>query len=167
LLNVQNAVQEDKPADGQNYSLEEILSDFKKGVEKQLGSEDYDTRYNLGIAYKEMGLIDEAIAEFQIASKDPKRFLECCSMLGLCFIEKGMPKLAVKWYQRGLETGGNTEEEYLGLKYEMAQAYELMSEFDKALEYYQEVYGVNAGYRNVTKKVKEINDYFRSKERPT
>ncbi len=167
LLNVQSAVQEDKPADGQNYSLEEILSDFKKGVEKQLGSEDYDTRYNLGIAYKEMGLIDEAIAEFQIASKDPKRFLECCSMLGLCFIEKGMPKLAVKWYQRGLETGGFTEEEYLGLKYEMASAYELMSEFDKALEYYQEVYGVNAGYRNVTKKVKEINDYFRSKERPT
>ncbi len=167
LLNVQSAVQDDKPADGQNYSLEEILSDFKKGVEKQLGSEDYDTRYNLGIAYKEMGLIDEAIAEFQIASKDPKRFLECCSMLGLCFIEKGMPKLAVKWYQRGLETGGFTEEEYLGLKYEMAAAYELMSEFDKALEYYQEVYGVNAGYRNVTKKVKEINDYFRSKERPT
>lgn len=167
LLNVQSAIQEDKPADGQNYSLEEILSDFKKGVEKQLGSEDYDTRYNLGIAYKEMGLIDEAIAEFQIASKDPKRFLECCSMLGLCFIEKGMPKLAVKWYQRGLETGGFTEEEYLGLKYEMANAYELMSEFEKALEYYQEVYGVNAGYRNVTKKVKEINDYFRSKERPT
>jgi tetratricopeptide (TPR) repeat protein len=167
LLNVQSAVQEDKPADGQNYSLEEILSDFKKGVEKQLGSEDYDTRYNLGIAYKEMGLIDEAIAEFQIASKDPKRFLECCSMLGLCFIEKGMPKLAVKWYQRGLETGGFTEEEYLGLKYEMANAYELQSEFEKALEYYQEVYGVNAGYRNVTKKVKEINDYIRSKERPT
>jgi len=167
LLNVQSAIQEDKPADGQNYSLEEILSDFKKGVEKQLGSEDYDTRYNLGIAYKEMGLIDEAIAEFQIASKDPKRFLECCSMLGLCFIEKGMPKLAVKWYQRGLETGGFTEEEYLGLKYEMANAYELMSEFVKALEYYQEVYGVNASYRNVTKKVKEINDYIRSKERPT
>jgi pilus assembly protein FimV len=167
LLNVQSAIQEDKPADGQNYSLEEILTDFKKGVEKQLGSEDYDTRYNLGIAYKEMGLIDEAIAEFQIASKDPKRFLECCSMLGLCFIEKGMPKLAVKWYQRGLETGGFTEDEYLGLKYEMANAYERMSEFEKALEYYQEVYGVNAGYRNVTKKIKEINDYIRSKERPT
>ncbi len=167
LLNVQNAVQEDKPADGQNYSLEEILSDFKKGVEKQLGAEDYDTRYNLGIAYKEMGLIDEAIAEFQIASKDPKRFLECCSMLGLCFVEKGMPKLAVKWYQRGIEIQGFTEEEYLGLKYEMAQAYEIMGELEQALEYYQEVYGVNAGYRNVTKKVKELDDYFRSKERPT
>jgi tetratricopeptide (TPR) repeat protein len=166
LLSVQSAIEE-KPADGQNYSLEEILSDFRKGVEKQLGSEDYDTRYNLGIAYKEMGLIDEAIAEFQIASKDPKRFLECCSMLGLCFVEKGMPKLAVKWYQRGLETGGFTEEEYQGLKYEMAQACEVMGDLEKALEFYQEVYVVNAGYRNVAKKVKELTDHFRSKERPT
>ncbi|HSE39345.1 MAG TPA: tetratricopeptide repeat protein, partial [Acidobacteriota bacterium] len=166
FLNVQSAIEE-KPADGQNYSLEEILTDFRKGVEKQLGSEDYDTRYNLGIAYKEMGLIDEAIAEFQIASKDPKRFLECCSMLGLCFVEKGMPKLAAKWYQRGLETGGFTEEEYQGLKYEMAQACELMGELEKALEFYQEVYVVNAGYRNVAKKIKELTDHFRSKERPT
>ena len=106
LLNVQSAVEEDRPPDGQNYSIEEILSDFKKGVDKQLGSEDYDTRYNLGIAYKEMGLIDEAIAEFQISAKDPKRLLECCSMLGLCFVEKGMHKLAVKWYQKGLESAG-------------------------------------------------------------
>ena len=166
FLSVQSAVEE-KPADGQNYSLEEILSDFKKGVDKQLSAEDYDTRYNLGIAYKEMGLIDEAIAEFQIASKEPKRFLECCSMLGICFVEKGMPKLAVKWYQRGLETGGFTEEEYQGLKYEMGQACEMLGDLEKALEYYQEVYVVNAGYRNVTKKVKELTDHFRSKERPS
>ena len=166
FLSVQSAVEE-KPADGQNYSLEEILSDFKKGVDKQLSAEDYDTRYNLGIAYKEMGLIDEAIAEFQIASKEPKRFLECCSMLGICFVEKGMPKLAVKWYQRGLETGGFTEEEYQGLKYEMGQACEMLGDLEKALEYYQEVYVVNAGYRNVTKKVKDLTDHFRSKERPS
>ncbi|MCI0413556.1 tetratricopeptide repeat protein [bacterium] len=158
LLNVQSAVEEDRPPDGQNYSIEEILSDFKKGVDKQLGSEDYDTRYNLGIAYKEMGLIDEAIAEFQIAAKDPKRFLECCSMLGLCFVEKGMHKLAVKWYQRGLDTPGYSEEEYQGLRFDLAQAYESMGETDRALEVFQEVYGVSANYRNVAKKVKELQD---------
>lgn len=158
FLNVQSAVEEERPADGQNYSLEEILSDFKKGVEKQLGSEDYDTRYNLGIAYKEMGLIDEAIAEFQIASKDSRRFLECCSMLGLCFVEKGMPKLALKWYQKGLETPGHTEDEYQGLRFDLAHAYEATGEPAKALETYQEVYGINATYRNVSKKIKELQD---------
>jgi tetratricopeptide (TPR) repeat protein len=163
LLSVQNAVQDTRPPDGQNYSLEEILSDFKKGVEKQLGAEDYDTRYNLGIAYKEMGLIDEAIAEFQIASKDPKKFLECCSMLGICFGEKGMPKLAVKWYQKGLDTAGYSEDEYQGLRFDMAQAYESMGELERALELYQEVYGIHAGYRNVHKKIKELQDQLKKK----
>lgn len=163
FLNVQNAVEEERPQDGQNYSLEEILTDFKKGVEKQLGSEDYDTRYNLGIAYKEMGLIDEAIAEFQIASKDSRRFLECCSMLGLCFVEKGMPKLALKWYQKGLETQGHGEEEYQGLRFDLAHAYEVMGEMDKALEIYYEVYGANANYRNVAKKIKEIQEQVKHK----
>jgi tetratricopeptide (TPR) repeat protein len=158
LLNVQSAVEEDRPPDGQNYSIEEILSDFKKGVDKQLGSEDYDTRYNLGIAYKEMGLIDEAIAEFQISAKDPKRFLECCSMLGLCFVEKGMHKLAVKWYQRGLDSPGYSEHEYQGLRFDLAQAYELLGETDRALEVFQEVYGISANYRNVARKVKELQD---------
>lgn len=158
LLNVQSAVEEDRPSDGQNYSIEDILSDFKKGVDKQLGSEDYDTRYNLGIAYKEMGLIDEAIAEFQIAAKDPKRFLECCSMLGLCFVEKGMHKLAVKWYQRGLESPGYSEEEYQGLRFDLGQAYESLGETDRALEVFQEVYGVSANYRNVARKVKELRE---------
>jgi len=158
LLNVQSAVEEDRPPDGQNYSIEEILSDFKKGVDKQLGSEDYDTRYNLGIAYKEMGLIDEAIAEFQISAKDPKRLLECCSMLGLCFVEKGMHKLAVKWYQKGLESPGYSEDEYQGLRYDLAEAYEAMGEDDRSLEVYQEVYGISANYRNVAKKIKDLQE---------
>lgn len=163
FLNVQSAVEDDRPPDGQTYSFEEILTDFKKGVEKQLGAEDYDTRYNLGIAYKEMGLIDEAIAEFQIAAKDLKRFLECCSMLGLCFLEKGMNKLAVKWYQRGLDTPGYSDDEYQGLRFDLGQVEEASGDFAKALEIYQEVYGVNANYRNVSKKIKELQDKLKKK----
>ena len=98
------------PEEGREVSLEEIFRDFKKGVEQQLSPEDYETHYNLGIAYKEMGLIDEAIGEFQLAAKDPLHAVECCSMLGLCFLEKGLPQLAVKWYRKGLETIGIKEE---------------------------------------------------------
>src|SRR5207344_222923 len=99
-------------------SLEEIFREFKKGVEQQLSPEDYETHFNLGIAYKEMGLIDEAIGEFQLASKDPGRAVECCSMLGLCFLEKGMPQLAIKWYRKGLETPRIKETETIGLLYD-------------------------------------------------
>src|SRR5262249_14331853 len=99
-------------------SLEEIFREFKKGVEQQLSAEDYETHFNLGIAYKEMGLIDEGIGEFQLASKDPARTVECCSMLGLCFLEKGMPQLAVKWYRKGLESPHIKEDETVGLLYD-------------------------------------------------
>ena len=111
--------------------LADIFKEFKKGVDKQLGKEDYDTRYNLGIAYKEMGLVDEAIAEFQLAAKDENRLLECSSMLGICFLEKGMPKLAVKWFEKGLTAPGRTDEEYQGLRYDLAMAHEAAGETDR------------------------------------
>ena len=69
-----------------------------------------------------MGLIDEAIAEFQLAAKDEQRLLECSSMLGICFLDKGMPKLAVKWFEKGLQAPGRPEEEYQGLRYDLASA---------------------------------------------
>ena len=133
--------------------LDEMFREFKKGVEKQLGTEDYDTRYNLGIAYKEMGLLDEAIAEFQLASKDESRLLECCSMLGLCFLEKGMSQIAIKWFEKGLNSPGRSEEEQHGLRYDLATAYESAGDPERALELYMDIYRVNARFRDVKDRV--------------
>jgi tetratricopeptide (TPR) repeat protein len=136
--------------------LAEIFKEFKKGVDKQLGQEDYDTRYNLGIAYKEMGLIDEAIAEFQLAAKDESRLLECSSMLGICFLDKGMPKLAIKWFEKGLRAPGRRDEEYLGLRYDLATAHEAAGDVDAALSLFTELYGQDANFRDVAAKVREL-----------
>ncbi|HVR69464.1 MAG TPA: hypothetical protein VMT87_01355, partial [Vicinamibacteria bacterium] len=136
--------------------LADIFKEFKKGVDKQLGKEDYDTRYNLGIAYKEMGLVDEAIAEFQLAAKDETRVLECASMLGICFLEKGMPKLAVKWFEKGLLVAGRSDEEYQGLRYDLAVAHEASGETDKALSLFTDLYGQDANFRDVAAKVREL-----------
>ncbi len=136
--------------------LEEIFKEFKKGVDKQLGKEDYDTRYNLGIAYKEMGLIDEAIAEFQLAAKDEARVLECASMLGICFMEKGMPKLAMKWFEKGLETPNRRDEEYQALRYDLATAHEAAGDTQEALSLYTELYGQDATFRDVASRLREL-----------
>ena len=142
----------------EEQSLEEIFKEFKKGVEQQLDSEDYDTHYNLGIAYKEMGLIDEAIGEFQLASKDPKRAVECASMLGLCFLEKGMPQLAIKWYRKGLEMPEITQEEHVGLLYDLASAYQEVGDTENAQKAFMEVYAANSSYRDVTTRIKALED---------
>jgi len=140
----------------EEQSLEEIFKEFKKGVEQQLDSEDYDTHYNLGIAYKEMGLIDEAIGEFQLASKDPKRAVECASMLGLCFLEKGMPQLAIKWYRKGLEIAEITEEEHVGLLYDLGSAYMEVGDTANAQKAFMEVYGMNTNYRDIVSRIKQL-----------
>lgn len=137
-------------------SLEEIFREFKKGVEQQLSPEDYETHSNLGIAYKEMGLIDEAIGEFQLASKDPGRAVECCSMLGLCFLEKGMPQLAVKWYRKGLEAPHIRESETVGLLYDLANVYQSTGDVDNAYRTFLEVYGFDTGFRDVAARVREL-----------
>ena len=142
----------------EEQSLEEIFKEFKKGVEQQLDSEDYDTHYNLGIAYKEMGLIDEAIGEFQLASKDPKRAVECASMLGLCFLEKGMPQLAIKWYRKGLEMPEITEEEHVGLLYDLGSAYQEVGDTENAQKAFMEVYGMNTNYRDIVSRIKQLED---------
>jgi len=142
----------------EEQSLEEIFKEFKKGVEQQLDSEDYDTHYNLGIAYKEMGLIDEAIGEFQLASKDPKRAVECASMLGLCFLEKGMPQLAIKWYRKGLEIAEITEEEHVGLLYDLGSAYQEVGDTENAQKAFMEVYGMNTNYRDIVNRIKQLED---------
>jgi pilus assembly protein FimV len=142
----------------EEQSLEEIFKEFKKGVEQQLDSEDYDTHYNLGIAYKEMGLIDEAIGEFQLASKDPKRAVECASMLGLCFLEKGMPQLAIKWYSKGLEMPEITSDEHVGLLYDLGSAYVEVGDTGNAEQAFVEVYGLNSHYRDVVNRIKQLED---------
>ena len=138
-------------------SLEDIFREFKKGVEQQLSAEDYETHYNLGIAYKEMGLVDEAIGEFQLASKDPGRAVECCSMLGHCFLEKGMPQLAIQWFRKGLETPSIGDNATAGMLYDLARVYQDTGDMDSAYKTYREVFGLNANYRDVVQRVRELD----------
>ncbi len=142
--------------EGREVSLEEIFRDFKKGVEQQLSPEDYETHYNLGIAYKEMGLTDEAIGEFQLAAKDPLHAVECCAMLGLCFLEKGLPQLAVKWYRKGLDTVGIKDDDRLGLQYALAGVLEQIGDAEGAYRTYLDIFSSNATYRDVPARIKEL-----------
>ncbi len=137
-------------------SLEDIVEGFKKGVAEHLSPTDYDTHFNLGIAYREMGLLDEAVGEFQLAAKDPSHLVLCCSMLGLCFLDKGMPDLAIKWYRRALETPGLHQEDQLGMLYDLGSVYLQVGDNASAYNTFSELYGIDAGYRDVLTRLEEL-----------
>lgn len=148
--------EEGEEKSAEEMSFEEVFKEFKKGVEKKVAEEDFDTHYNLGIAYKEMELIDEAIGEFQIAARSPMYFADACAMLGKCFQIKGMYDLAEKWYRKGLDSRGFPEDVYNGLKYDLAELLEETNRKKEALELYKEVYSSNANYREVKNKIASL-----------
>ena len=123
---------------------------------------DYETSFNTAIAYKEMGLVEQAIKEFQQAASvtrpndGSRRFFACANMLGLCFMDQSMPHLAVKWFERALETSDLNTDEKQGIWYELATAYEAKGEAETAGQFFEQVYAENANFRDVSARIRAV-----------
>ena len=163
---VVEAVVEPQVAKGIDSGLAEIFEEFRLEAEGDhaASNEDFETHYNMATAYKEMDLLDEAIREFQTAANLARpedgtpRFFQCCNMLGHCFVQKGMPRAAVLWFKKGIDTPGRSSEEYKALQYELGSAYELMNDLQRALGAFTEVYGVDVGYRDIGDRISELQN---------
>jgi tetratricopeptide (TPR) repeat protein len=152
---------EEKPASPAEHSpLKEVFDDFRAEL-GEMGAEDEDleTHYNLGTAFREMGLLDEAISEFQKVAKatergKPFRYgMQCCTLLGLAFMEKGQPGIAAIWYERALKTPGIEPESILALRYDLGVAQESAGEPEAALKSFSQVYAMNIDYRDVADRI--------------
>jgi len=140
--------------------LAEVFQEFRSELD-ELGGEDEDleTHYNLGIAYREMGLLDEAIGEFQKVAKavqNGKPFnyaMNCATLLAVSFMDKGEPKIACLWYQRALDVPGLDQESLLALHYDLGVASEMAGESKAALDNFRQVYAVNIDYRDVAERI--------------
>ncbi len=147
---------------GSASPLSGLLDDLAEPAEAQAKEEDSETHYNLGVAFREMGLLDEAIGEFQTVLKGaqkgsfPPHFLQSCTLLALCFMDKNMPAIATKWYARALEMPDLDEEAMLALQYDLGVAYEQAGETKSALEKFTEVYSQNIDYRDVAEKIRTL-----------
>jgi tetratricopeptide (TPR) repeat protein len=141
--------------------LREVFEEFRAELGEMAGeqAEDLETHYNLGIAYREMGLLEEAIGEFQRVAKEMQagrafRYaMQCCTLLGLTFIDKGQPKIAAMWYERALQTPGLDLETILALRYDLGMAQELAGDTRAALDSFQQVYAMNIDYRDVAERI--------------
>ncbi|MBV8859649.1 MAG: tetratricopeptide repeat protein [Acidobacteria bacterium] len=151
---------------GIDPGLAAIFDEFREAVEDDDEVEesggDFDTHYQMGLAYREMGLLDQAVEEFQVAAGQTAagdgtpRFLQCCNMLGHCFMEKGMPRPAALWFKRGLAAPGHTEDEYQAMRYDLGTAYERMGDHGRAIEVLSEVYAIDVSYRGVAERLREL-----------
>ncbi len=138
------------------FGLEGEFSKFKKGVEAQIDSDDAEAHYNLGIAYKEMGLIGDAIAEFDHAMRDPARTVDCLTLKGMCFVEKGEFESAEETLKYGFESEGLSEVQRISLSFELGLLYEAWGRPLDALEEYRNVADSDMFFRNVGERIEAL-----------
>ena len=144
--------------------LAEMFGELKQDLEAGGGSadEDPETHYNLGIAFREMGLLDEAIGELQKACQSVDRghafpqIMQTYTWLAQCFLEKGVPEAAVRWYEKALHVAGIDGETRVALNYELGSAYETAGDRPAALRHFMDVYGSNIDYRDVSERIKAL-----------
>ncbi|MDQ3037557.1 MAG: tetratricopeptide repeat protein, partial [Myxococcota bacterium] len=147
------AEQQERDAGSGVLDVEQVFAQFKKGVEQQVGLEDTETHFDLGIAYKEMGLLQDAIAEFQLCLVNPQKQCTAHTMIGLCQLEKGEVSDAIGQFKKGLYVENKTDREELGLYYELGRAYELLHDPKEALYYLEKVRKRDPSFRNVNDRI--------------
>jgi len=156
------------PPAAESGPLKEVFEEFRAELgEMGAEEEDLETHYNLGIAFREMGLLEEAISEFQKVAKAsdsgrPFRYtMQCCTLLGLAFMEKGQPAIAAIWYERALRTPDLDPESTLALRYDLGIAQESAGEPDAALKSFSQVYAMNIDYRDVGERIAALQKPIR------
>lgn len=144
---------DDKDGDFFNALEDEEQKVFRTDVDEQIAADDMESHYNLGIAYREMGLLDDAVSEFEKAEKDPSRYVDCQTLKGLCFTDKGDFANAELMYQQALDSQHLEDDQRLSLSFELASLYEATERLEEALSSYRVVMSQDENYREVKNKV--------------
>jgi tetratricopeptide (TPR) repeat protein len=151
-------VAEEEPTGNEQADFADMLKKFKQGVAENVEAEDYQSHYDLGVAYKEMGLIDEAIAEFQKALRGPGNRVRTYEAIGQCFIEKGQNSMAATILSRALSEKGASDELLVGVLYLLGRANEAQGKTDEALQFYQRVFIVDISFHDVAERLNALEN---------
>jgi tetratricopeptide (TPR) repeat protein len=143
-------VEESAPSGDEDRDFAELLNQFKTKVSQHLPAEDAAAHYDLGLAFKEMGLVDEAIAEFQIALRAEHMRLKVYEELGQCFLQRGQFAIAEKVLLRALAMKYDDEFELLGVYYHIGRAYEGLGRREQARDAYERVLGMDINFGDAT-----------------
>jgi len=156
-VNLQDILAEDLEDLEGEIAVEAAHQYAQVDTEEDHEAQEIETQYDLGIAYKEMGMLPKAIMAFEQASKGERRFGDSINMLVACHRELGSLDLAIELLRKGLSHSYCQGAIEIALKYELAQLYDLKGETQEAASLYDEVFRVAPDYREVASKAKRAS----------
>lgn len=121
----------------------------------ELESADYQSHYDLGLALREMGLFDDALAEFRQAAADPSRRVRCLAMQGACLREKGEAAVAESALRTLLVSPELTPQDEAAVKYELALTLQALGNNDESARLLEEVDQLCPGFMDVASRSKD------------
>lgn len=143
---------------GTDVDVQEVIAEFRRGLNKRINPKDFETHYNLGIAYREMGLLDEAISEFRLVLNFPDMIIDGCANLGVCFMQIGDHEKAIKILEYGARKAVKEPMKALAMKYDLASAHEAAGNRTKALKLFQEIDSQKPNFRDAKRKIKHLQN---------
>ena len=146
-------VEDPKPTGDEQADFDEMLRRFKRGVAENVEAEDFEAHYDLGVAYKEMGLVDEAIAQFQKSLRGDSHRVRSYEALGQCFVEQKQYPIASALLQRATEVPGSDDRQLVGVLYLLGFALEHLGRPAEALQYYLRVFAVDIEFRDIAARI--------------
>src|SRR6266513_814350 len=149
-------VADEEPTGDEEQDFQDMLARFKQGIAENIDEADFESHYDLGVAFKEMGLLDEAIAEFQTALRAPEGKLRTSEMLGICFFEKGAYGVAESILRSGLDLPASGDQERLGVLYWLGRALEQQGKKADARDLYGRVFAVDIRFLDADQRVKAL-----------
>jgi tetratricopeptide (TPR) repeat protein len=147
----------EEPSGDEGADFAKMLSQFKSKVSESIDADDVRAHHDLGTAYKEMGLFDEAISEFQLALRASGDHLPTYELLGITFMEIGKPEATVNALERALDVDFEIEDELLGIYYYLARAHERLGNTNRALELYDKVFSLDINFADVTDRLRALH----------
>lgn len=151
-------VQDEEPTGDEERDFAEMLKQFKRGLDENLDEEDFQSHYDLGVAFKEMGLLDEAISEFQKALRSPAGRMRTSEALGSSFFDKGQFAVAEAILRRAVDGLGGQDDEKIGLLYWLGRALEAEGRAQEAQPYYRRALAVDIHFMDLAERLRAITN---------
>ncbi len=150
------SLQKERISSTSEKPLQEIIKEFRKDFSERMHEASDESRYNLGIAFMEQGLYDEAIDEFKLASRESFLTVDCFLSISFCFQSKKNYGEAIKWVQKAMDISEKDSTQFYSLKYELASLFEAMGEYLKAMQTFIEVKEWKSDFRDVGQRLKNV-----------